>query len=141
MPKIQRALRKMSQEPLDDACRLGKAPALPPPVIPDHDLLRCIGRGSYGAVWLARNRMGLYRAVKVVFRKSFTDQRPFEREWSGICKFEPISRSHEGFIDVLQVGLNEEQGYFYYVMELGDDEKSAQNIDPHSYAPRTAKGM
>jgi WD40 repeat protein/serine/threonine protein kinase len=127
----------MSQEPLDDTCRLGKAPALPPPVIPDHDLLRCIGRGSYGAVWLARNRMGLYRAVKVVFRKSFTDQRPFEREWSGICKFEPISRSHEGFIDVLQVGLNEEQGYFYYVMELGDDEKSAQNIDPHSYAPRT----
>ena len=32
--------------------------------IPDHELLRCIGRGSYGEVWLARNMMGTYRAVK-----------------------------------------------------------------------------
>src|SRR5690348_290415 len=79
---------------------------LPPPVIPDHELLRCIGRGSYGTVWLARNMMGMYRAVKIVYRNSFTDQRPFERELSGIRKFEPISRSHEGFVDVLQVGIN-----------------------------------
>ena len=39
---------------------------LPPLLIPDHQLLRCIGRGSYGEVWLARNTMGTYRAVKVV---------------------------------------------------------------------------
>jgi serine/threonine protein kinase len=64
--------------------------------------------------------MGTYRAVKVVYRKSFADQRPFEREVSGIRKFEPISRSHEGFVDVLHVGINEEHGYFYYVMELAD---------------------
>jgi serine/threonine protein kinase len=60
---------------------------LPPLSIPDHELLRCIGRGSYGEVWLARNTMGTYRAVKVVYRKSFADQRPFEREVSGIRKF------------------------------------------------------
>src|SRR5215207_9622574 len=101
-----------------------------PVTIPDHQLLRCIGRGSYGAVWLARNMMGMFRAVKVVYRKSFQSDRPFERELSGIRKFEPISRSHEGFVDVLQVGINEEQGYFYYVMELGDDEQSEQVIDP-----------
>ena len=28
------------------------------PQIPDHELLRRIGRGSYGEVWLARNVMG-----------------------------------------------------------------------------------
>ena len=64
--------------------------------------------------------MGVHRAVKIVHRKSFTHQRPFERELSGIRKFEPISRSHAGLVDVLQVGRNDEEGYFYYVMELAD---------------------
>ncbi len=112
-------------------------PPNPPVVIPDHTLLRCIGRGSYGEVWLARNMMGVYRAVKIVYRNSFQDERPFQRELSGIRKFEPISRSHEGFVDVLQVGINEPQGYFYYVMELGDDQAAGQHIDPESYSPKT----
>ncbi len=114
-----------------------KSDKLPPASIPDHQLLRCIGRGSYGAVWLARNSMGIYRAVKIVYRKSFDDQRPFDRELSGIRKFEPVSRSHEGFVDVLHVGINRQDGYFYYVMELGDDRASGQNIDPDNYSPRT----
>jgi WD40 repeat protein len=79
----------------------------------------------------------MYRAVKFVSRQSFRDQRPWERELSGIRKFEPISRSHEGFVDVLHVGINEEQGYFYYVMELGDDRTSGQNIIPEQYVPKT----
>ena len=107
------------------------------PSIPDHQLLCTIGRGAYGEVWLARNSLGAYRAVKVVYRKSFTEQRPFEREWSGIRKFEPISRSHEGFIDVLHAGMNQAEGYFYYVMELGDDQKSGQTINPDTYKPKT----
>src|SRR5437667_1261903 len=68
------------------------------PQIPDHQLLRCVGRGSYGEVWLARNVIGTYRAVKVVYRKSFDNERPYEREFDGIQKFEPISRSHEGLV-------------------------------------------
>lgn len=107
------------------------------PVIPDHELLRRVGRGSYGAVWLARSILGVYRAVKIVERKSFTDQKPFERELSGIRRFEPISRSHEGFIDVLQVGIDEARGFFYYVMELGDDQADGQNICVETYAPKT----
>ena len=51
---------------------------------------------------------------------SFADERPYEREFNGIQKFEPLSRSHEGFVDVLQIGRNDEEGYFYYVMELAD---------------------
>lgn len=109
----------------------------PPVEVPDHELLRCIGRGSYGEVWLARNVMGVFRAVKLIFRKSFQDQKPFERELSGIRKFEPISRSHEGFIDVLHVGWGKGQEFFYYVMELGDDENSGQEIVPERYSPRT----
>jgi WD40 repeat protein len=105
--------------------------------VPEHQMLRRIGHGSYGEVWLARNSMGTFRAVKIVFRKSFESERPFERELSGIRKFEPVSRLHPGFIDVLQVGINAEEGYFYYIMELGDDQRLGQQIDPASYVPNT----
>jgi WD40 repeat protein len=91
------------------------------PVVPDHELLVRIGGGSYGDVWLARNVVGTWRAVKVVFRDRFLDTRPYEREFNGIQKFEPLSRSNEGFIDILQIGRNDPDGYFYYVMELADD--------------------
>lgn len=108
-----------------------------PPRIPDHESVRCIGSGSYGEVWLARTLTGSHRAVKVVHRRSFRDTGPFEREFSGIQKFEPISRSHDGFVDILQVGKNDQDGYFYYVMELADDLTRGQEIDPRNYAPKT----
>jgi len=108
-----------------------------PPEIPDHKLLRRIGGGSYGDVWLGRNIMGVYRAIKIVYRKRFNHNTPFERELSGIRKFEPISRSHEGFVDILHVGINEPSGYFYYIMELGDDQTSGPSVDPERYVPKT----
>ena len=67
-------------EPTPAKTRLAAGP--PPagnavlPAIPEHQLLRSVGRGSYGEVWLARNVMGTYRAVKVVYRKNFENDRP-----------------------------------------------------------------
>ena len=91
------------------------------PRIPDLELLRCIGHGSYGEVWLARNILGSYRAVKIVDRKTFRDEEEFEREFSGLQRFEPISREHDGYVEILYVGRNRADGFFYYVMELDDD--------------------
>jgi WD40 repeat protein len=90
-----------------------------PPRVADHELLRRIGSGSYGEVWLARNVMGTYRAVKVVYRTGFEADRPFEREFAGIRRFEPISRLHESQVDILHVGRASD--CFYCVMELADD--------------------
>ena len=114
-----------------------------PPAIPHHTLLRRIGSGSYGEVWLARNSIGTFRAVKIVYRSCFNERTPFERELSGIRKFEPISRSHEGFVDVLQVDLGlekEDAEYFFYVMEIGDDCLDGQAFDLEKYIPRTLAG-
>jgi eukaryotic-like serine/threonine-protein kinase len=105
--------------------------------VPDHELIRLIGSGSSGQVWLARNALGTYRAVKIVRGQMFRHQRPFEREFNGILKFEPVSRLHDGLVDILQVGRNEAAGYFYCVMELADDVLTGQTINAATYAPRT----
>src|SRR5512138_635947 len=127
-------LRKPAPAATDKPAAAGPCP---PFTIPDHTLLRKIGGGSYGDVWLARHQMGMYRAVKFVSRASFERREPFERELAGIRRFEPVSRSHEGFVDILHVGINEAEGWFYYVMELGDDEISGQAIEPEAYTPKT----
>src|SRR5947209_108251 len=91
-----------------------------PPLIPDHTLLRPIGRGAYGEVWLARNVMGALRAVKVIWRRQFESDRRYDREFAGIERYEPVSRSSGGLVHVLHVGRNDPEGYFFYVMELAD---------------------
>jgi serine/threonine protein kinase len=133
-----------------------------PPSIPDHELLRRIGGGSYGEVWLARNAIGSLHAVKIIYRNAFSNDRPFEREFTGIQKAMPVSRAIPGLVQILHVGRNDAAGYFYYVMELADDanaERGVRNAEsaltcpadtlahpmgeglgeefPYSYIPRT----
>jgi len=133
-----------------------------PPFVPDYTLLCRIGIGAYGDVWLARSTLGAYRAVKIVSRRSFENDQPFEREFKGIQRFEPISLTHESQVKILHVGRNEDAGYFYYVMELADDAgqessngakesrvdgqiqkvqraSTAKLLAPGSYVPRTLK--
>src|SRR5437870_3814238 len=100
----------------------------PVPTIPDHEPLKCIGRGSYGEVWLARNIMGVYRAVKVVYHSTFDSERPYDREFEGLKKFEPVSRTHESQLAILHVGRNDRDGYFYHVMELADDANAEYGV-------------
>src|SRR6516164_4431902 len=103
-------------------------PALPGvPLIAEHALVSPIASGAYGQVWLARSALGTYRAIKLVHRSNFDHDRPFEREFAGIQKYEPVSRCHEGLVDLLQVGRNDPEGYFYYVMELADRVESPKS--------------
>ena len=106
-------------------------------VVPDHALLKCIGTGSYGRVFLARSFLGEFRAVKVISRHVLKDHRPFDRELRGIRKFEPISRSHPGFLNILHVGQDSTGDYFYSVMELGDDASGAPCTDAERYEAKT----
>lgn len=107
------------------------------PVVHDHELIKMIGRGAYGEVWLARNAIGTWHAVKIIFKDRFRDTDPFDREFRGIQKFMPISRSHPGFVNILQVGRNEAQGYFYCIMETADDAQLGREIKPETYVPRS----
>jgi serine/threonine protein kinase len=109
--------------------------------IPDFELLRSIGEGAYGEVWLARSLTGAYRAIKIVFRNKFSEQRPFEREFEGVRTFEPVSLMNPGWVSVLHVGKDETRGFFYYVMEAADDITSGSKIDPNNYTPKTLGKM
>jgi serine/threonine protein kinase len=106
------------------------------PVVSDHQLIRKIGEGSGGQVWLATNVLGTYRAIKVVYG-SPGSRRALEREFNGIVNYEPLSRLHDGLVDILQVGYNHEAGYLYYVMELADDAANSPLFEPQQYIPRT----
>lgn len=112
-----------------------------PPVIPDLQLLRRIGVGSYGDVWLARTLTGVYRAVKVVDRARFADDRPFQRELEGISRFQRSVGDRPRQLALLHVGRLEEQGVLYYVMELADDVETGTDIDPERYEPLTCKAL
>jgi formylglycine-generating enzyme required for sulfatase activity len=101
------------------------------PDIPDHDLIRSIGRGAYGEIWLAKTLTGGFRAIKVVFPEPDLAYREFD----GIRAFEPISRHHPGFVNIYHVGRGD--SFLYYTMELADDSDKGQKIDPASYSPHT----
>jgi serine/threonine protein kinase len=107
-------------------------PAASPPKVrvPDHEVVKRIGQGSYGGVYLARSVAGPLRAVKVVWRSSFSSERPYEREFSGIKRFEPISRSHPGVVEILHIGRDAEAGCFYCVMELADPVLETDGVAP-----------
>lgn len=107
------------------------------PDIPDYEMIRRIGRGSYGDVWLARGITGIYRAIKVVWRGRFTDAAPFEREFKGLTEFAAISLGESIQMALLHIGRSDDAGYFYYVMELADDADRGRDIVPASYVPLT----
>src|SRR6185436_11891867 len=86
--------------------------------------------------WLAHNEAGTWRAVKIVRRQNFDNDRPYQRELSGIRRFEPISRGHPSQVAVFTVGENSSDGLFYYVMELADDVRQLfPSRDHHEQAP------
>ncbi len=112
------------------------------PVVPDYELLCKIGGGGYGDVWLARSVTGLYRAVKIVRRDNFKDERPFLRELEGITRYqEMVAPGTPTQLALLHVGERPDQGWFHYVMELADDAENGTEIVPSTYVPLTLKEL
>lgn len=136
-PQQQAAVGARVVRPLP---RRAKRPEGTAPVIADLEILRMIGTGAYGEVWLARTVTGAHRAVKVVWREDFDDERSFTREFEGVLQYEPIARNNPGLVHILHVGQHDgEYPYYYYVMELADDAYTGIHIEPDAYLPRTLR--
>jgi len=96
-----------------------------------------IGSGSRGRgqIWISRTATGQRVALKIVKRQDMDDEKQFDREFKGICHYEPVSRTHDGLIDILHVSRDDEAGYYYYAMELADDAREDNNV-PEFYKPK-----
>src|SRR4051812_2261870 len=77
------------------------------PRLPDYELLKLIGSGSYGDVWLARGVTGAFRAVKIVWRDRFNDARPYAREFEGVTRFASISLREPSQLALLHAGRSD----------------------------------
>jgi CHASE2 domain-containing sensor protein len=103
----------------------------------DYEIFHALGEGSFGKVWLARNAVNQWQALKAVYLAKFgSNTKPYEREFNGIRRYKPISDKHPGLLRIDFVSTKKKQGYFYYVMELGDALEPGWEQTPQTYKPK-----
>jgi CHASE2 domain-containing sensor protein len=114
-----------------------------PPDAPDYELLQPpIGEGSFGKVWIVRNAIGQWQALKAVYQSKFgTNRHPYESEFRGLQRYKPVSEKHPGLLRIDLVSKMKDEGYFYYIMELGDAQTTGWEKDPSTYKPRDLENL
>jgi len=107
------------------------------PEAPDYELFDPpFGEGGFGKVWLARNAIGQWQALKAVYQSKFGKAvGPYETEFKGIERYKPVSEKHPGLLRIDFVSRMKPEGYFYYVMELGDGQTADWKNAPATYKP------
>jgi serine/threonine protein kinase len=117
-------------------------PQQPAPRVPDFELIRPIGQGGFGQVWLATNlTTGHLRAVKVISLRNsgatgYPQAGPAGREITSITRLEDrVHTRHPNLLDIQHVGQTAE--HLFYVMEPADDVSGSPASAEASYRPAT----
>ncbi|MBN1911028.1 MAG: serine/threonine protein kinase [Pirellulales bacterium] len=113
----------------------------PIPELPDFELLRQVGSGGFGSVWLARNRAtGKLRAVKLIALNRSDTANPAARELASITRLEQhVQQRHDHLMEIHHVGRTDE--FFYYVMEPADDVSGSSASESDDYRPATLRSL
>ena len=111
------------------------------PIIPEYSLLKKIGQGASGEVWLARGATKSYRAVKIIQSDRFRKAEHYEREFKALCRIETSIRNAQHVVQIHHVGRHDEQGFYYYVMDLADSLGTDPAEDPAGYTPVTLREL
>jgi serine/threonine protein kinase len=108
-----------------------------PPEVPDFALIRPIGEGGFGRVWLAANRTtGHLRAVKVIPLGRSGTLDPAGREITSLARLEAnLRRQHPNLLVIHHVGKTAD--HLFYVMDLADDVSGAPGSCEAGYRPAT----
>ncbi|MFZ2655551.1 MAG: protein kinase [Victivallales bacterium] len=93
------------------------------PAIPDFEIISCCGSGAYGDVWVADDRDGIRRAVKVLNKERLTNLGVLGREEKALRLFRNRVPEHPNLIRIFHSG--ETDSLIYYVMELADNSNPA----------------
>jgi hypothetical protein len=102
----------------------------------DYEIFHSLGEGSFGKVWLARNAVNQWLALKAVYLARFGSSKPYDREFNGLLRYKPVSDKHPGLLRIEFVSKKKKQGYFYYVMELADALDPGWEQNPSKYQPK-----
>lgn len=139
-PEVRPA--KMEKPAPDKTIRLS-FPEEELPDAPEYELITPeIGKGGFGKVWIARNAIGQWQALKAVYESNFGGNRgPYEAEFKGLQRYKPVSEKHPGLLRIDLVSKMKTEGYFYYIMELGDAQSSGWEQQPKLYKPRDLENM
>lgn len=94
----------------------------------DYELLHPAGRGAFGTVWVARDRSGLLRALKVI---EASEGSSALREESALALVRSRVPRHPHLIEVFHVGRA--RGRLLYAMELADPAPGSPPADQPGY--------
>lgn len=111
-----------------------------PPQLPDLDLIRTIGTGGFGEVWLATNRTtGRLYAVKLVPLGSQATG-PAGREAESLTRLEAAGGCrHPHLMEIHHVGRTAD--CLYYLMDPADDVGGGGASTQAEYRPATLKSL
>jgi serine/threonine protein kinase len=109
----------------------------PLPQVPDYDLIRPIGEGGFGRVWLAANQTtGQLRAVKLIPLRQSGSTDAAGREIVSLTRLEANRGCrHQNLLCVYHVGKTAE--HLFYVMDLADDISGRPATDDPNYQAAT----
>ncbi len=106
-----------------------------PPDVPDFDLIRPVGRGGFGEVWLATNRTtGQLRAIKIIPLHEPGQTSPAAREIASLTRLQAnLGRHHSNLVTIHHVGKTAR--HLFYVMDPADDVGGGPASNKPNYQP------
>jgi len=106
--------------------------------VPDYDRVQLCGEGSYGAVWAVRDRVGVFRALKLIDLDRLERAKIRCHELPALEAYCRNVSRHPHLVTVFHVGQVEH--CLYYTMELADDQGRRGPVRddfPDNYRPLT----
>ena len=124
---------------MSDAINRSANPGHVLPQIPDVELLRVIGQGAFGQVWLATNRTtGQLRAVKMISLQQSGLLDLAGREITSISRLGANAElQHPNLLTIHHAGRTDE--HFFYIMDPADDLAGGPASTSDDYRPASLR--
>jgi len=111
-------------------------------LILDYELVRVCGEGAFGKVWIVKDRVGAFRAMKVIMLGKLVGMGVSQRELEALGTYCRNVPTHVNLVQIFHIGQTED--LLYYTMELADDLISRRPIRKKlssKYQPLTLRGV